>query len=135
MFRKLLMAASVVGAIAAFSQAAQAEVNSYLGGHTKGFCDDPYYCGGPGYYVPPPPPPFYHQPRNVYLYDDQQDDSYDEGLSCGEARRLIRQRGYRDIVARDCTGGTYSFFATRRGQPYKINVNAYRGRIVSIRPI
>jgi hypothetical protein len=134
MFKKLLIAAGVVGAIAAFSQAAEAKVNVFLGVNTPGFCDDPYYCGGPGYYVPPPPR-IYHPPRNVYLYDEQQDDSYDDGLSCGEARRLIRHRGYRDIVARDCSGGTYSFFATRRGQPYKINVNAYRGRIVSIRPI
>jgi hypothetical protein len=148
MFKKILIAAAAAGALATFSQAAEARVNVFLGAGTPGYgygggygyaeCQGRLgyrhcYGGGPdyGYY---PPRRIYDAPRPDYYYDDQEDFARDM-LSCREARSLIRARGYRDIVARDCTGGTYSFFATKRGQPYKINLNAYRGRITSINRI
>lgn len=34
-------------------------------------------------------------------------------LSCNEARRVVRNEGYRRVVARDCQGTTFSF-STRR---------------------
>jgi hypothetical protein len=142
MLKTFMAAAGIVGALALFPQAAEAKVNVFVGGYGGyGFAECQGRLGwrhcyggypgygrypGYGYYAPPPPPRFYDG------YDGY-DDGYDVGrLSCREARRILRSRGYRDIVARDCRGGTYSFFATRRGQPYRITVSASRGRIISI---
>ncbi len=141
MLKKILIAAGVAGALLTFSQAAQAKVNVWIGAGSPGYgfhdrCYDRFdpYCRGPsfgyGYY---PRPRVYHEPRPVYLYDEE--DYGRDTLSCREARSMIRSRGFRDVVARDCNGGTYSFFATKRGKAYKVNVNAYSGNIVSLRRI
>jgi hypothetical protein len=141
MLKKLLIAAGVAGSLVAFSQAAQAKVNVWVGAGAPGYgfydrCYDRFdpFCDGPrpgfGYY---PRPYIYHAPRPAY-YDDSEDFGGDT-LSCREARSMIRNRGFRDVVARDCDGGTYSFFATKRGKAYRVNVNAYSGNIVSLKRI
>jgi hypothetical protein len=50
-------------------------------------------------------------------------------LSCGEARRIVRQSGYRNVAARNCSGRTYTFLATRNGRNVVIYVNSRNGRI------
>lgn len=50
-------------------------------------------------------------------------------LSCAEARRIVRDYGYRNVATRDCRGGTYAFLATRRGIDVQVFVNARTGRI------
>jgi hypothetical protein len=50
-------------------------------------------------------------------------------LSCGEARRLVRRSGYRNVAARDCSGRTYTFNATRNGRVVVIYVNSRNGRV------
>jgi hypothetical protein len=147
MLKKLLIAAGVAGSLVTFSQGAQAKVNVWIGAGAPGYLYGSGYgyaeCQGPlgyrhcygggyrhGYY---PRPRIYHAPRPVYLYDDE--DYGRDTLSCREARSLVRNRGFRDVVARDCNGGTYSFFATKRGKAYKVNVSAYSGKIISLRRI
>jgi hypothetical protein len=50
-------------------------------------------------------------------------------LSCGEARRIVSNRGYRNIVARNCNGGTYVFRAVRNNRIAIVYVNARTGAV------
>jgi hypothetical protein len=50
-------------------------------------------------------------------------------LSCGEARRIVRRSGYRDVVARNCSGRTYSFEVRRGGRYGVVFVNSRTGQI------
>lgn len=50
-------------------------------------------------------------------------------LSCGEARRIVRANGFRNVSARDCDGRTYSFIGIRNGRSFVIYVNSRNGRM------
>jgi hypothetical protein len=50
-------------------------------------------------------------------------------LSCGQARELVRDRGYRNIVARSCSGRTYAFRAIRNNRVFVVYVNARTGAV------
>jgi hypothetical protein len=50
-------------------------------------------------------------------------------LSCGEARRIVRNNGFRNVKARDCDGRTYSFIGSRNGRSVVIYVDARNGRM------
>lgn len=52
--------------------------------------------------------------------------------SCSQARRLVREAGYRRVRATDCRGRIYGFAASRGGVRYALRVNARRGTIVSV---
>jgi hypothetical protein len=63
---------------------------------------------------------------------------YDEGyrgnfrgrISCGEARRIVRENGYRNVRTRECNGSTYTFRATRpNGRTVNVYVNARSGSV------
>jgi hypothetical protein len=66
--------------------------------------------GIPGIYVDPD-------------YDDDYRHRRRGRLSCGEAKELVRDRGYRRVVTLDCGGRIYTFRATRGGNRYVLNVN------------
>lgn len=61
------------------------------------------------------------------------DDDYEyrrrDRLSCGEARGLIRERGYYRIVTLRCRGRIYTFEASRRGNRYVLKVNSRTGAL------
>lgn len=49
-------------------------------------------------------------------------------LTCGQARRMVDRNGYYNVDAKDCSGRTYSFRATRNnGKRVTVYVNAYTG--------
>lgn len=50
-------------------------------------------------------------------------------LSCGEARRIVRNSGFRNVETIECNGRTYTFEATRRGRDVTVFVNSRNGRI------
>jgi hypothetical protein len=50
-------------------------------------------------------------------------------LSCGEARRIVRRSGFRNVETIECNGRTYTFEATRRGRDVTVFVNSRNGRI------
>lgn len=50
-------------------------------------------------------------------------------LSCGEARRAVRNSGFRNVNTIECNGRTYTFEATRRGREVTVFVNSRNGRI------
>jgi hypothetical protein len=55
---------------------------------------------------------------------------YNRGrLSCSEARRIVRNSGFRNVDTIECRGRTYTFEATRRGRDVTVFVNSKNGRI------
>lgn len=50
-------------------------------------------------------------------------------LSCNEAGRLVRQRGFHNVMARECDGRTYTFFAMRHNHRVLIYVDARTGDV------
>lgn len=136
MLMKGTLAASVMAAALAFSPVtaeAKTKVHISIGGGPS-YCE-PYrwdgYCGpGYGYYYGgrfyDDPPPYYYDRRRQYR---------DANVSCGEAREMLRDRGYRRISSRDCGGRTYVFTAVKRGNLYRIEVRARNGAVISVERI
>jgi hypothetical protein len=51
-------------------------------------------------------------------------------ISCNQARNLVRERGYRNVIVRDCGGRTYAFNARRNNNNRVIvYVNARTGAV------
>lgn len=108
--------AAVLGAtlgLGAFTMPATADVgvNFYLGAPHYRDRMGPDYRFRPGY--------GWYLPRDIRR----------NRLSCAEARRLVRDYGYRNVATRDCSGRTYAFLATRRGFDVRVFVNARTGRV------
>jgi hypothetical protein len=66
-----------------------------------------------------------------YGYGD--DDDFGR-VSCRQARRMLRYRGWRRVRAEDCSGRRYTFIGWRRGDFYSIRVSARSGRVISVSP-
>lgn len=50
-------------------------------------------------------------------------------LSCGEAKRSVRNNGFRNVRTIECNGRTYTFDATRRGRDVTVFVNSRTGNM------
>jgi hypothetical protein len=50
-------------------------------------------------------------------------------MSCADARHLLREDGYRNVVARECDARTYVFGATRGGRHVVLRVNSRNGHV------
>ena len=136
MLMKSTLAASLMAAALAFSPAtaeAKTSVHISIGGW-PGYCNayrDDGYCGpGYGYYrggrFYDDPPPYYYERRRDYR---------NANVSCGEAREMLRDRGYRRISSRDCGGRTYVFTAVKYGNLYRIEIRSRNGAVVSVERI
>ena len=135
MFKKTIIAClALLIAVFAFQPIEKAEARTRVhigvgigpgyGGYYGGY---PYY--GPGYYYAPPVPYYggYYAPRRTY-----RPRRHARRISCRRARRIVRNRGYRNVRTIDCTGRGYSFLGRRRGRLYKISMRSRSGRITSI---
>ncbi len=118
MMKKLLMTLAVAAPMAlgfglggAGSAEAKTSVNIYLGIPHYGYQVGPDYVyrKGHGWYRPGRP--------NKYR------------MSCSRARDLVRDRGYRNVQARNCSGQTYTFRATRNGRGFLVYVNSRTGAV------
>ena len=68
--------------------------------------------------------------REGYGWYRPVDYDYNRGrLSCGEARRIVRSNGFRNVNTIECNGRTYTFEATRRGRDVTVFVNSRNGRM------
>jgi hypothetical protein len=114
--KKLVLALACVAPLAfATVTPAEAKVNFQL------------YLGVPHYDYQVGPDYRYRRGYGWYRDDFRRD--YGR-LSCNEARRLVRDRGYRNVVARDCDGRTYAFRATRpNGRIVNVYVDARSGAL------
>jgi len=64
--------------------------------------------------------------RHGYYYDHDVV-TYAGRLSCGAARRLVREHGFYHVETRDCFGKNYAFDGVRNGHWAVIFVNSYTG--------
>ncbi|WP_421696469.1 hypothetical protein [Aestuariivirga sp.] len=111
----LAMAAAAAMAVMSFAaEPAEARVNVYLGVPYYGYQVAPHwrYYNGRGWYDP-------------YAYSNVQPGK----LSCGQARRLVKDRGYYNISAVDCVGKIYTFWAFRNGKRFYVSVNSWTGAV------
>ena len=71
-------------------------------------------------------------------YDGYAGNYYDggsyRGVSCDEARGILSENGYRNLRARSCSLGRYSFRGVKHGVEFALVVSG-RGRIVSVNQI
>ena len=61
--------------------------------------------------------------------------NFGRGITCSQGARIIRDRGYRNVVQRSCRGAVFVYRADRRGSRYEINVRSRDGRVVSSRRV
>jgi hypothetical protein len=128
MFVKSLIAVAAVASVVSFaSTAAKADTTVSLGFGFGGF--DPGY-GFAGDY--PGDYPVY-RPRHRHHYEDYAP-VLDYGISCDEGRNAVREAGFRNVRAYDCSAPTYGYQAMRHGDFFRVKVN-YSGDIISVRPI
>lgn len=81
--------------------------------------------------------PFYDYGYYDYRYYDAptyyRPAPVDRRLSCTRVRNKLRRKGYHRVRAYDCKGKTYVFYARSGGKNYRLRVNAYSGKIKSLR--
>ena len=56
-------------------------------------------------------------------------------ISCRDGERLLRNRGFRDVVARDCRGSRFVYHGSRGWSRYEITVRSRDGRVTESRRI
>jgi hypothetical protein len=99
----LVAAAALFGGLAT---AAEAKVTIYFG--------SPYYSYRPG------PDYFFYPDRGWYR----------KQLTCNQARRIVRNRGYDNVRVIECQGRTYTFRAVRpNGKRATVYVNSHTGAV------
>ncbi|MFN0194836.1 MAG: hypothetical protein ACKVP5_23140 [Aestuariivirga sp.] len=69
------------------------------------------------------------QDDRVYRGPEYRDRVYRDRISCNQARRLVRNSGYRNVTTRECSGRTYTFNATRKGRNVLVYVNSRTGSL------
>ena len=104
----LMAAVAVLGGLSSVADA-KIKVRVYLG--------EPYYDYrmGPDYQ--------YYNGRGWYRPQHRNQ------ISCNQAQRIVRQNGFRDVVARECEGRTYTFSAKRNGHRFPVYVNSRSGAV------
>ena len=50
-------------------------------------------------------------------------------LLIGEAKRIVRNNGFRNVATRECDGRTYTFTANRNGHRILVFVNSRTGAV------
>lgn len=116
--KSLFLASAVVATLAlAMPTTADAHTNFRL------FFGMPHY----GYQVGPDYR--YRDGYGWYRYSGY-DNNFNRGrLSCGEAKRAVRNNGFRNVNTIECRGRTYTFEATRRGNDVTVFVDSRNGRV------
>jgi hypothetical protein len=110
----LLAATALFGGLASV---AEAKVSIYLGVpyYDYQYGPDYRYYQGRGWYQ--------YQPRYLFQYGNR------GRISCNEARRIVRQSGFRQVMTRECNGRTYTFTAVKRGHRVLVYVNSRTGAV------
>ena len=112
----LLAAVAITGGMASLADA-KTNFRIYLG--------EPYYDYqvGPDYR--------YYQGRGWYQYqpDYQMRYRHRANISCGEAKSIVRENGFRNVRTRECEGRTYTFSAFRHGRNVLVFVNSRTGAL------
>jgi hypothetical protein len=56
------------------------------------------------------------------------------GVSCGQARSIVKGSGFYSVTAIDCSAPSYKFIAWQGGSKYKVRVNS-AGNITGVTPL
>lgn len=56
------------------------------------------------------------------------------GISCGQARNIVKGSGFYGVTAIDCSAPSYKFIAWQGGSKYKVRVNG-AGNITGVTPL
>jgi len=56
------------------------------------------------------------------------------GVSCGEARSIVKGSGFYKVTAIDCSAPSYRFVAWQGGNKYRVRVNNW-GNITGVTPL
>ena len=112
----LLAAVAITGGMATL---AEAKTNFHI------YFGEPYYDYqmGPDYR--------YYQGRGWYQYQPSYQFQYGNRgrISCGEAKSIVRENGFRNVRTRECEGRTYTFTAMKRGHRVLVFVNSRNGAV------
>ena len=129
MLTKTLLAAAAVASVVSFASApAKADVNVDFGIGLGGFY--PSYDSGYDYGYQDD---YYPRHRRHRDWNDYQP-VINYGISCGAGRNVVRNAGFRNVSAYDCSAPTYGYNAFRHGDLFKVKVNT-RGRIIAAYPV
>jgi hypothetical protein len=103
----LLAAVSITAGMASL---AEAKIRIYLG--------ESYYDQrmGPDYR--------YYEGRGWY-----RPNKHRATISCSQAKRIVRDQGFRNVSTRECEGRTYTFVAKRNGHRILVYVNSRTGAV------
>lgn len=82
----------------------------------RDFRDFDYFYGTPDFYYDSAPPNY---PAH--------------GTNCQNARKILKHRGYHNIMVLKCGGTVHEFTALRRGMKYLLKLRAFNGRITVVR--
>lgn len=117
-----LLATVVLMGSAATMADAKTRVNFYFGTpyYDEQRGSDYFYYPGRGWYR--------DYDRRSYYSRPYQNRSY-RRISCSRARSLVRNQGFRNVITRDCAGGTYTFSGRRNNQRVLLYVNARTGAV------
>jgi hypothetical protein len=139
MIKTILAAGAMAATLAMSGGVAEAKTHIHIGIGIGGYpCYDrynPIYCGDyqPPYNDPPPfydPPPVYHNPPPYF--DPPPGYGYGYGVSCGQAARMLRSRGFYSVQVNSCGGRYHTFVAYRGGGQFVVRIRASNGHIRSI---
>jgi len=72
---------------------------------------------------------YYHPPIGYYYTPRYLPPRYSYRISCGQAKEIVRDRGYRNVRTRDCGGRTNSFIGKKSGHLWLVRVDTRSGRI------
>lgn len=126
-FKSILAVGVTALSLAGLTGTAEAKTRVYVGiGAPPLWSDDcqwigrQYHCFGPHYGNP------HYDPRYGFHGDEPR---FAHRIACAEARSMVRERGYRKVMTKDCAGKSYSFTAIKKGHRYLVKVNAHTGRM------
>jgi len=54
-------------------------------------------------------------------------------MSCWEGERILRNRGFRDVRRRNCSGRFFVYHGSRRGNRYEVALDSRNGRVADVR--
>ncbi len=133
MKKSLVVATAMFAAVVGFQPVQQAEAKVKLNvqiGVPGGYYGGGYYGGG--YYGGG-----YYGGGHGGYYGGGHGGGYGRWaprrISCARGRRIVRNSGYRFVVAIDCRGSTYKFKGTRGGARFLLKMKSRNGRIYSRR--
>jgi hypothetical protein len=118
----LMAAAALIGGAATMAEA-KTHFNLYLGVPYYDYQVGPDYRfnNDYGWYRPDQRQRFSRHNYRPYYNNSN--------VSCGEARGLVRESGFRNVIAQECNGRVYTFSATRHNQRVLVFVNSRTGAV------